>query len=282
MVTRSKARIFKPRYPTNLATTPLLSALVASTASTEPRGLKSALKYPHGIVTMEEEKAALRTNQTWDLVPPPTNTNILGSHWVYRTKYKAYGSIERHKARLVAQGFTQVAGSDFHHTFSPVVKASTVHVILAISVHFNWPLHQLDIKNAFLNGVLSKPVYMAQPSGFFDPRFPNHVCRLKKALYGLRQAALAWFQCFSNILFSLGFCQSRCNTSLFFLHRGTSVIFLLLYVDDIVLTGNNKSLLRQFITRAREEFALKDLGTLTYFLGLEISTQSDGVFIGQA
>lgn len=282
MITRSKAGIFKPRYPVDLATTPLLAALVASTAATEPRGFKSAAKYPHWLSAMHEEMDALRANHTWDLVPPPPGTNIVGSHWVFRTKYKADGSIERYKARLVAQGFTQVPGSDFHHTFSPVVKALTVHVILALSVHFRWPLHQLDIKNAFLHGLLSKPVYMAQPQGFIDPQHPHHVCRLKKALYGLRQAPLAWFQRFSRFLVALGFQQSRCDTSLFFLHRGSSVIFLLLYVDDIVFTGNNKSLLQQFISRANREFALKDLGTLTYFLGLEITPQRNGVFIGQA
>lgn len=131
---------------------------------------------------------AICTNQTWDLVPPPSGVNIIGSRWVFHTKYKVDGSIDQYKARLVVQGFTEVPGAGFHHTFSPVVKASTVRVILALSVHFCWSLHQLDIKNAFLNGVLSKPVYTAQPPGFVDPKHPNHVCRLKKALYSLRQA----------------------------------------------------------------------------------------------
>lgn len=123
---------------------------------------------------------------------------------------------------------------------------------------------------------------MAQPPGFVDPKHPTHVCRLKKALYGLRQAPLAWFQRFSSFLFSLGFRQSRSDTSLFFLHQGKSTILLLLYVDDIILTGNNPSLLRRFISRASNEFALKDLGALTYFLGLEITPQPNGLFIGQA
>lgn len=213
MQTRAKFGIFKPHYPANLASTTLLSAL---TATSEPRGFKSASKSPVWVSAMQEEIDALRSNATWDLVPRPPNANIVGSKWVFRTKYHADGSIERHKARLVAQGFTQVPGSDFHHTFSPVVKASTARVILAISVQHNWPLHQLDVKNAFLNHILQKPVYMAQPSGFVDPRFPHHVCRLKKALYGLRQAPLAWFHRFSSFLMSLGFCASHSNSSLFF------------------------------------------------------------------
>lgn len=282
MITCSKAGIFKPRYPVDLATTPLLYALDTSTSATEPRGFKSAIKYPHWLSTMQEEMDALYTNRTWDLVPPPADTNIVGSKWVFRTKYKSDGSIERYKAHLVAQGFTQIPGSDFHHTFSPVVKAATVHVVLALSVQYKWPLHQLDVKNAFLNGVLSKPVYMAQPPGFVDPQHPTHVCCLKKALYGLRQAPLAWYTRFSGFLLSLGFRQSHTDTSLFFLHRGSSIFILLLYVDDIILTGNDTPLLHKFIARAQAEFALKDLGALTYFLGLEITSTSTGLFVGQA
>lgn len=172
-------------------------------------------------------------------MPRPPNANIIGSTWVFRTKYRSDGLIERHKARLVAQGFTQVPGSDFHHTFSPIVKATTVRVILALFVHHKWPLHQLDVKNAFLNGVLSKPVFMSQPPGFVDPRYPDHVCQLKKALYGLRQAPLAWFQRFNSYLLSLGFRQTQSDSSLFFLLKGASVIYLLLYVDDIIITGND-------------------------------------------
>lgn len=123
---------------------------------------------------------------------------------------------------------------------------------------------------------------MAQPPGFVDPRFPYHVCRLKKALYGLRQAPLAWFQRFSSYLTSLGFLQSHCGSSLFHFHRGTSIIYLLLYVDDIIVTGNDSSLLHNFISRTHREFAIKDLGRLNYFLGLEVSYTSDGLFVGQA
>lgn len=162
MTTRAKASIFKPRYPIDLTTTPLLTALAATV---DPRGFKSAIKSPHWLAAMQEEIDALHSNHTWELVPAPPNTNIVGSKWVFRTKYRSDGSIERYKTRLVAQGFTQVPGSDFHHTFSPVVKDATVRVILALSVHCGWPLHQLDVKNAFLHGILTKPIYMAQPPG---------------------------------------------------------------------------------------------------------------------
>lgn len=182
----------------------------------------------------------------------------------------------------MAQGFSQLPGVDFHHTFSLVVKSSTIRVILALFVQFHWSLHQFDVKNAFLNGILTKPVYMAQPPGFVDHHFHTHVCHLKKALYGLCQAPLAWFQWFSSFLISLGFRGSQSDSSLFYLHRENSIIFLLLYVDDIIVSGSDATLLRRFIDRTHREFKIKNLGLISYFLGLEISYVPDGLFIGLA
>lgn len=159
-------------------------------------------------------------------------------------------------------------------TFSPVVKSTIVRVVLA--------LHQLDVKNAFLNEILDKPIFMAQPPGFIDPRHLDHVCRLKKAMYGLLQAPLAWFQRFNSFLFSLGFVQSRVDSSPFHFHRGKSIIYLLLYVDDVIVTGNDFTALCHFISRTHQEFAIKDLVRLNYFLGLEVSYTTDGLFVGQA
>lgn len=140
----------------------------------------------------------------------------------------------------------------------------------------------MDAKNVFLSGVLDKPVFRAQPPGFVDPRFPDHICRLKKALYNLCQAPLVWFQLFSIFLLRLGFCQNRYNSSLFNFRGGTSIIFLLVYVDDIIMIGNNPVFLWKFIGQTHQEFAIKDLSCLNYLLGLEVSYTPIGVFIGQA
>ncbi|CAM8970236.1 unnamed protein product [Rhodiola kirilowii] len=231
---------------------------------------------------MDEDMAALRRQHTWDLVPRPPNANIVGSKWVFRLKYFSDGSIDRHKARLVAQGFSQIPGFDFDHTFSPVVKAATVRTVLAIATMRKWPLHQLDVKNAFLNGVLDTPVYMAQPVGYKDPLHPDYVCCLRKAIYGLKQAPRAWFQRFSSYLSRLGFICSNADTSLFVYSRGSTLLYLLVYVDDIILTGNDSTVIRQFIARTDKEFSIKDLGSLHYFLGLEVSSTSSGLFLGQA
>ncbi|RVW54772.1 Retrovirus-related Pol polyprotein from transposon RE1 [Vitis vinifera] len=230
---------------------------------------------------MDDEIKVLQTNHTWDLVPRPSNTNIVGSKWVFRTKFLSDGSIERFKARLVAKGYTQLPGLDYKDTFSPVVKASTVRVVLSLVVSHKWPLCQLDVKNAFLNGILHETVYMEQPPGYVDPRHPLHVCKLKKALYDLKQAPRAWFQRFSSFLLKLGFFCSRAYTSLFVFTMKDDLIYLLLYVDDIILTGNNPTLINRFISQLHSEFAVKDLGPLSYFLGLEVSYIPDGFFLSQ-
>jgi len=223
----------------------------------------------------------LQNNHTWNLVPRPADTNIMGSKWVFRTKYLPDGSIDRLKAHLVAKGYTQIPGLDYTDTFSPIIKATTVRGVLYLAVTNKWPLRQLDVKNAFLNGHLTEQVYMEQPPGYIDPRFPNHICQLKKALHGLKQAPRAWFQRFSSFLTQLGFYCSRADTSLFVFHRKSDIIYLLLYVDDIIITGNNSSLLHSFTCKLHFEFATKDLGSLSYFLGLEATSTTDGLFISQ-
>ncbi|CAH9096026.1 unnamed protein product [Cuscuta epithymum] len=140
---------------------------------------------------MDDEFNALINNNTWELVPFDRTKNIVGCKWIYKTKYHSDGSIERHKARLVAQGFNQQAGIDFSDTFSHVVKPTTVRIVLTLAVSFGWAIRQLDVKNAFLHGHLTEVVYMRQPRGFVHPQFPNHICRLRKAIYGLKQAPRA-------------------------------------------------------------------------------------------
>lgn len=136
---------------------------------------------------------ALIKNKTWDLIPRPMCSNILSGKWLYRHKLTATGSLECYKARWVARGFTQQPGVDYSETFSPVIKPTTVRTVLSLALSRSWPVHQLDVTNAFLHGTLSDPVYCEQPSGFVDPNFPDHVCLLRKALYGLKQAPRAWF-----------------------------------------------------------------------------------------
>ena len=141
---------------------------------------------------MNEEIEALRAQGTWTLESLPSHKNLVDCKWIFKIKRHADGSIARHKARLVAQGFIQEPGIDYGKTFSPMVKPTTIRVVLALAAHFCWVLRQLDVKNAFLHGVLQEEVFMAQPPGFMDPLYPKSVCCLHKSLYGLKQAPRAW------------------------------------------------------------------------------------------
>jgi hypothetical protein len=166
---------------------------------------------------MTEEYRAFLGNNTWDLVPPPRNTNIISGKWVFRHKLKPNGSLDCYKAHWVLRGFSQEQGVDFDETFSPVVKQAMVRVVLSISLSLKWETHQLDVKNAFLHGKLAKVVYSRQPIGFIDSTRPEHVYRLNRSLYVLKQAPRAWYQCFTTFITSIGFTCSRSNMSLFVL-----------------------------------------------------------------
>ncbi|KAJ0580833.1 putative RNA-directed DNA polymerase [Helianthus annuus] len=227
MTTRSKARIFKPVHRPDFVHPQHHSLNAALFAKTDPTSFKVAAKQREWVMAMRKEIGALHQNKTWTFVPRPANTNIVGSKWIFRTKYLLDGTIERHKARLVAQGFTQVPGLDYSQTFSSVVKAATIRIVLSLAVINGWKLHQLDVNNAFLHGALQEKVYMEQPSGFIDPRFPHHVCRLNKALYGLKQAPRAWFQRLSTFLLQNGFSYSRADPSLFIFKQDSCIIYLL-------------------------------------------------------
>lgn len=230
---------------------------------------------------MTEELEALHRNQTWTLVPANNKQNIVGCKWVYKAKYNADGSFQRYKARLVAKGFHQRAGLDFGETFSPVVKAATVRVVLTLAVTYCWDIKQIDINNAFLNGILDEDVFMAQPPGFINNEKPDHVCRLHKSIYGLKQAPRAWYEQLRTTLKQWGFENSKADSSFFVLKRPSFVIMVLVYVDDIVVTCNKSSELDLFLKRLNKSFSLKDLGPLQYFLGIEVFRDSTGVYLSR-
>ncbi|GJS79440.1 ribonuclease H-like domain-containing protein [Tanacetum coccineum] len=272
MVTRSQAGIVKPIDRLSLHTSPL---------SPIPKSPFLALKDPNWSNAMHDEYNALVKNGTWILVPRPSNVNLVRSMWLFKHKFHADGTLSRYKARLVANGSSQQLGVDFDETFSPVVKPATIRTVLSLAVSRRWPIHQLDVKNAFLNGDLSETVYMHQPPGFVDSRYPHHVCLLQRSLYGLKQAPRAWFQRFAGYATRAGFSPSRCDSSLFIYTQGSQVAYLLIYVDDIILTASSSVLLRQIIDSLHKEFDMTDLGALNYFLGISVVRHSTGLFLSQ-
>ena len=275
MITRSKHNIKKPTQKLTLHT------IKSSKSITEPSSSSQALKDPNWRKAMFEEYDALVRNGTWELVSPDCVTNLVGCRWVYRIKRNSDGSINRFKARLVAKGFHQHPGIDYHETFSPVIKPTTVRLVLSLAVSRNWSIKQLDINNAFLQGCLTESVFMTQPPGFIDNDKPNFVCKLHKAIYGLKQAPRAWYNELRHFLLESGFRNSHADASLFVFHSAHHIIYLLVYVDDIIVTGNNDAALLQFMSSLANRFSLKDLGNLSYFLGVEVLPHKHGLLLSQ-
>uniref|UniRef100_A0A803P1W3 Integrase catalytic domain-containing protein n=1 Tax=Cannabis sativa TaxID=3483 RepID=A0A803P1W3_CANSA len=183
---------------------------------------------------------------------------------------------------LVAKGYSQTPGIDYIETFRPVVKPATVRVLLTLAVSNDWPITQLDISNAFLNRTLKETVFMTHPPGFVDPQYPTHVCRLNKALYGLKQAPRAWNEKLKLTLCSKGFHTSRLDNSLFISGSGDSLILLLVYVDDILITGPNSHRISTLITEFNTEFDVRNLSSVHYFLGVEVVRTKAGMHLSQS
>ncbi|KAI5321949.1 hypothetical protein L3X38_031021 [Prunus dulcis] len=229
---------------------------------------------------MDKEIQALEQNNTWSITPLPAGKHPIGCKWVYKVKYNSDGSVERYKARLVAKGYTQQEGLDYTETFSPTAKLVTFRCLLALAAVRNWRLHQLDVQNAFLHGDLDEEVYMLPPSGL--RRQGEHlVCRLHKSLYGLKQASRNWFAKFTNALQDAGFVQSLADYSLFTRYHDNSFTIILIYVDDIVITGNDPKAIQSLKDFLHARFRIKDLGNLKYFLGIEVARSKKGIFISQ-
>ncbi|KAH7845799.1 hypothetical protein Vadar_006185 [Vaccinium darrowii] len=178
-------------------------------------------------------------NGTWELISLPAGKTTVGCRWVFTVKYHPDDTIEWYKARLVAKGYTQTYGVDYAETFSPVAKINSVLILISLAANFSWPLFQLDVKNAFLHGDLIEEVYMEQPPGFVAQGERSRVCRLRKALYGLKQSPPAWFGRFSDTMLQFGMRRSHSDHSVFSLQSERGKIILIVYVDDIIITGDH-------------------------------------------
>ena len=230
-----------------------------------PNSVQEALADPRWKAVMIEEMKSLQKNETWELVDRPPRKKPVGCWWVYTVKHKADGTIECFKARLAAKGYTQTYGIDYTDTFAPIAKINTVRVLLSLAMNLDWPLQQFDVKNTFLHGELSEEVYMDFPLGCLIPEVHcRKVCKLKKSLYGLKQSPRAWFGRFTKSMRSL-----LCITA------------LIVYVDDIVVTGNDLNERKALKSYLSSEFEMKDLDHLKYFFGIEVSRSYKGIFLSQ-
>jgi len=244
-----------------------------------PTCYSQAVKDVRWIKAMNEELQALQENFTWDIVSCPPDVKPIGCKWVYSVKLNSDGSLNRFKARLVALGNKQEYGIDYDETFAPVAKMTSVRTVLSIAASNGWTLHQLDVKNAFLHGDLAEDIYMTPPQGLFPSS--KGVCKLKRSLYGLKQAPRAWYEKFRSTLLGFSFTQSQYDSSLFIHRTSTGIVLLLLYVDDMIITGSDHASIQSLKQQLQAAFHMKDLGNLHYFLGLEVHSTSKGIFLHQ-
>ncbi|WJX23769.1 hypothetical protein P8452_12958 [Trifolium repens] len=194
---------------------------------------------------MQEELNQFKRSEVWDLVPRPENVNVIGTKWIYKNKSDENGTITRNKARLVAQGYTQIEGLEFEETFAPVARLESIRLLLGVACILKFKLYQMDVKSAFLNGYLQEEVYVEQPKGFVDPEHPNYVYKLKKALYGLKQAPKAWYERLTQFLEEQGYRKGGSDKTLFVKEETGKFIIAQIYVDDIVFGGMSNTMIKQ-------------------------------------
>jgi hypothetical protein len=266
--------IYKPKKSFIVTKHPIPSSL-------EPTTVTAALTDSRWREAISSELTALMRHNTWQLVPPPTDCNIIGCKWVFRVKRHANGSVDRFKARLVSKGFNQQPGLDYKETFNPVVKSVTIRTVLTIAVMQGWTLRQLDVNNAFLHGHLTETVYMKQPPGFRNSEHPDYVCCLSKAIYSLKQAPRAWYSALKHALTEFDFLNSKSDSSLFVFDIGSTFAYCLVYVDDLIITGNNTAFVASIVDHLGRKFSIKDLGSLHFFLGVEVIPTAAGLFLSQ-
>ena len=200
---------------------------------------------------------------------------------MFTVKQTPEGKVERYKARLVARGYSQTYGIDYDETFAPMAKMSTVRILISCAANFGWPLYQLDVKNAFLHGDLQEEVYMEVPPCYSNPEMVGKVCRLKKSLYGLKQSPRAWFDRFRRALCAMGYKQCNGDHTVFYKHSRRKITVLAVYVDDIIISGDDEMEIKCLKGNLSREFEVKDLGQLKYFLGIEIARNPKGIVLSQ-
>ncbi|KAH9667839.1 reverse transcriptase Ty1/copia-type domain-containing protein [Citrus sinensis] len=222
------------------------------------------------IAAMNEEYKLMQDNKVWELISLPSGAKPIGCKWIFKTKRDSNGNVERYKARLVAKGFTQKEGIDYKEIFSPVSTKDSFRTIMALVAHFDLELHQMDVKTAFLNGDIEETIHMVQPENFVlgDPK--KMVCKLTKSIYRLKQASRQWYFNFYQIIISYGFETNVIDECVYHKFNGSKHIFLVLYVDDILLATNDIGILHDTKSFLSKHFDMKDLGDASFVLGIEI------------
>ncbi|GKF00327.1 retrovirus-related pol polyprotein from transposon TNT 1-94 [Tanacetum coccineum] len=228
---------------------------------------KEALEESCWIEAIQEELHEFEHLEVWELVPRLKRVMIITLKWIFKVKLDDLGGVLKNKARLVARGYRQEEGIDFDESFALVARLKVVRIFIAFAAHMNMVVYQIDVKTAFLNGIIREKVYVSQPDGFVDGENPNHVYKLNKALYGLKQAPRAWYDLLSSFLLSKGIV----DPTLFIRREGKDILLVQIYVDDIIFASTDPDLCESFSDVMCSKFKMSMMGKLSFFLGLQIS-----------
>ena len=218
------------------------------------------------IDAINEEIKSMKDNDIWDIVPLPEGTKSIGYKWIFKTKSDSMGSVERYKAHLVAKGFTQKEDINYKETFSPVSSKNSSRIIMALVAHFDLELHQMDVKTIFLNGDIDETIYMIEPENFVSGDAKQMVSKLKKSIYGLKQASRQWYYKFHQVIISFDFEINLVDDCMYHKFNESKHKFFILYVDDILLASNDIDLLHETKRFLARNFERKDLGEASFVL----------------
>src|SRR3954465_13659342 len=246
---------------------------ISAVESDEPASYKEAMEGPESeklLEAMKSEIDSMYTKKFWTLVDIPEDRKAIENKWIFKKNTDADGNVSVYKAQLVAKGFRQIQGVDYEETFSPVAMIKSIRILLAIVAYHDYEIWQMDVKTAFLNGNIEEELYMIQPEGFIDPSNAGKVCKLQRSIYGLKQASRSWNLRFDEVIKAFGFVQNVEEFRVYKKLSGSSVSFLVLYVDDILLIGNDVKFLENVKEYLNGQFSVKDLGEAAYILGIKI------------
>ncbi|GJV29845.1 putative ribonuclease H-like domain-containing protein [Tanacetum coccineum] len=247
----------------------------------EPKKISEALEDESWVDAMQEELLQFKIQKVWILVDLPYGKKAIGTKWVYRNKKDERGVVVRNKARLVAQGYRQEEGIDYDEVFAPVARIEAIRIFLAFASYMGFIVYQMDVKSAFLYGTIDEEVYVSQPPGFVDPKFPKKVYKVVKALYGLHQAPRAWYATLSTFLLKSGYRRGTIDKTLFIKKDKNDIMLVQVYVDDIIFGSTKRSWCDEFEALMKSRFQMSSMGELTFFLRLQVKQKEDGIFISQ-
>ncbi|GKC51338.1 putative ribonuclease H-like domain-containing protein, partial [Tanacetum coccineum] len=243
-----------------------------SAVQTRSKKITDTLEDESWVDAMQEELLQFKIQKVWLLVDLPQGKKAIGTKWVYRNKKDERGVVVRNKARLVAQGHRQEEGIDYDEVFAPVARIEAIRIFLAFASYMGFIVYQMDVKSAFLYGKIDEEVYVSQPPGFIDPKYPQKVYKVVKALYGLHQAPRAWYATLSTFLLKNGYRRGTINKTLFIKKDKNDIMLVQVYVDDIIFGSTKKSYCDEFEALMKSKFQMSSMGELTFFLRLQTAS----------